>query len=565
MCEKEPCRLIRDEREKWEREISGSIAKLPEAREKVTTSSGIPIKWIYTPEDLEDLDYLRDLNFPGHYPYTRGVHLTMHRGQPWSMRVVTGFSKTEATNERIRSLLERGERGLSLVFDMPTLNGYDPDHPFVEGEVGGQGMSVCCLQDMEAAFGGVPIDKIAVVLNTCSAAPILMAMYIALAEKRGLNLAQIQGTIQNEVLKEYETVSMGYWLAPERAFQMALDLIKYLIQHLPRFNFISFNGHGIRENGLTAVQEIAFCIINAKTYIRALIEDGLDVDAFAPRLSFFWGADNNFFEEVAKYRAARRLWAKIMRGEFKAKNPRSWMMRAGVMTCGSNLFAQEPQNNIARVTLQALAAVLGGNQTLNACCMDEALGIPTDEAALIALRTQQIIAYESMVTNTIDPLAGSYFVESLTNELEGKIAEYVQNIERQGGVFACIKNGFFDAEVSKTSLDRYKQIETGERIVVGLNFGLGRTEQTKGNGPTIEIFEVSEEEKEKLKQRVVKHRRERDNNKVKSALERFRQALKQDQNSIPSLIEAVKVGATIGEIREAEIEVWGEYKQKPLY
>ncbi|HEY8393314.1 MAG TPA: methylmalonyl-CoA mutase family protein, partial [Thermaerobacter sp.] len=432
------------------------------------TISGLPVKRVYTAADLEGFDPDRDLGEPGEYPYTRGVYPTMYRGRLWTMRQYAGYATAEESNRRFKYLLEQGQTGLSIAFDLPTQIGYDADHPMAEGEVGKVGVSVSSLADMEVLLDGIPLDRVSTSMTINAPAAILLAMYIAVAEKQGVPPEKLSGTIQNDILKEY--VARGtYIFPPGPSMRLITDIFAYCAEHLPNWNTISISGYHIREAGATAVQEVAFTLANAKAYVRAALDAGLDIDRFAPRLSFFFNAHMDFFEEIAKFRAARRMWARIMREEFGAKNPRSWMLRFHTQTAGSTLTAQQPENNIVRVTLQALMAVLGGTQSLHTNAMDEALALPTDETARIALRTQQIIAYESGVTNTVDPLAGSYFVESLTNRIEEEAQRYLDRIEEMGGAVAAIERGFMQREIMDAAYRYQREVESGRRVVVGVN------------------------------------------------------------------------------------------------
>src|SRR5579859_5452217 len=460
---------VAQERARWEREtVAPAITRMPERREDTTTQSGMPINRIYTPEDIADLDYGRDLGMPGEYPYTRGAQPTMYRAKPWTMRMFAGFGTAEETNTRFKYLLEQGQTGLSIAFDMATLYGYDHDHPMALGEFGKCGVAVSSLADMEILLDGIPLDKITTSMTINSPAPAIWAMYIAAAEKRGVPMAALGGTLQNDILKEY-IAQKEFLFPPEPSLRLVVDTIEFGAANMPRWNTISISGYHIREAGATAVQELAFTLADGLAYVDATLERGLAIDEFAPRLSFFFDVHNDFFEEVAKFRAARRIWAREMRDRYGAKDPRSWMLRTHAQTAGVSLTAQQPDNNVVRVAVQALAAVLGGTNSLHTNSMDEALALPTERAALIALRTQQVIAHESGVTNTVDPLAGSFFVEPLTDETERQALAYIAQIHELGGVLACIHNGFFQKEIAEASYRFQREVDTRDRIIVGVN------------------------------------------------------------------------------------------------
>ncbi|MFQ5874903.1 MAG: methylmalonyl-CoA mutase, partial [Dehalococcoidia bacterium] len=455
-------------REKWQKEtLEPALARFPEYRKRFETGSGIEVERVYTPADV-GVDYLEDLGFPGDYPVTRGVYPTMYRGRLWTMRQYAGYATAEESNRRYKYLLSQGQTGLSVAFDLPTQMGYDSDHPLAEGEVGKVGVAVDSLGGMEILFDGIPLDRVSTSMTINAPAAILLAMYIAVAKKQGVDPKVLRGTVQNDILKEY--VARGtYIFPPEPSMRLVTDLIAYCKDHLPRWNTISISGYHIREAGATAVQEVAFTLADAIAYVQAATHAGLDVDEFAPRLSFFFNAHNDFFEEVAKFRAARRLWGRIMRERFEAQNPRSWMLRFHTQTAGCTLTAQQPDNNIVRVTLQALAAVMGGTQSLHTNSRDEALSLPTERSVRIALRTQQIIAHESGVANTIDPLGGSYYVERLTNEIERQAEEYIERIDQMGGALRAIETGFIQREIQESAYRYQKAVESKERIVVGVN------------------------------------------------------------------------------------------------
>ncbi|PZN13523.1 MAG: methylmalonyl-CoA mutase [Bacillota bacterium] len=517
------------------------------------TISGLPVKRVYTAADLEDFDPARDLGEPGEYPFTRGIYPTMYRGRLWTMRQYAGYATAEESNRRFKYLLEQGQTGLSIAFDLPTQIGYDADHPMAEGEVGKVGVSVSSLADMEVLLDGIPLDRVSTSMTINAPAAILLAMYIAVAEKQGVPPEKLSGTIQNDILKEY--VARGtYIFPPGPSMRLITDIFAYCSEHLPNWNTISISGYHIREAGATAVQEVAFTLANAKAYVRAALDAGLDIDRFAPRLSFFFNAHMDFFEEIAKFRAARRMWARIMREEFGAKNPRSWMLRFHTQTAGSTLTAQQPENNIVRVTLQALMAVLGGTQSLHTNAMDEALALPTDETARIALRTQQIIAYESGVTNTVDPLAGSYFVESLTSRIEEEAQRYLDRIEEMGGAVAAIERGFMQREIMEAAYRYQRDVESGRRVVVGVNKYVIEEE------PPRNLLRVDPSVRERQVRRLEEVRRRRDAAEVEASLRALEQAARGTENLMPYILRCVRAYATLGEICDTLRRVFGEYR-----
>lgn len=508
---------------------------------------------MYTELDIQDLDYIEDLGFPGEYPYTRGVYPTMYRGRLWTMRQYAGFGTAEESNKRYKYLLSQGQTGLSVAFDLPTQIGYDSDHPLSKGEVGKVGVAIDSLKDMEILFEGIPLDKVSTSMTINAPAAILLAMYIAIAEKQGITPDKLSGTIQNDILKEY--VARGtYIFPPEQSMRLITDIFEYCSAHMPKWNTISISGYHIREAGATAVQEVAFTLANGIAYVEAAIKAGLSVDDFAPRLSFFFNAHNDLLEEVAKFRAARRLWAKIMKEKFKAQNPKSMMLRFHTQTAGSTLTAQQPDNNIVRVTIQALAAVLGGTQSLHTNSRDEALALPTEDSVRIALRTQQIIAYESGVTETVDPLAGSYYVESLTNAIEQKAKEYIEKIEKMGGAPKAIQKGYIQQEIQNSAYNYQMEIEQGKRIVVGVNKFQIQEEQPK------DLLKVDPSVGELQEQKIKQLKATRDNLQVNAVLEELKQCAQTDKNLIPIIIKCVKAYCTLGEICDALRAVFGEYK-----
>jgi len=550
---------IHKRKKEWEREtVSKSLEKLPEKAEFLT-SSEIPIDRVYTPLNIERLDYLKDLGFPGEYPFTRGVYPTMYRARLWTMRQYAGFGTAEQTNQRFKYLLQQGQRGLSVAFDFPTQVGYDCDHPMAHGEVGRAGVSVSTLRDMEIVFDGIPLKEITTSMTINAPATVLLAMYIAVGQKQGTEPSQLGGTVQNDILKEYAARGM-YIFPPKPSMRLVTDIFEYCSQHMPQWNTISISGYHIREAGATAVQEVAFTLANAIAYVQAAIDRGLDLDRFAGRLSFFFASHNNFFEEIAKFRAARRLWAKIMRERFKAKNPASWMLRFHTQTSGVSLTAQQPYNNIVRVALQALAAVLGGTQSLHTNSFDEAYALPSEQAVTVALRTQQIIAYESGVAETIDPLGGSYYVEYLTNQIEEKAAKYIEQIDEMGGAVAAIEKGFMQREIVESAYRFQREVEAKKRIIVGVNEFITEEETP------IKILQIDPEIEKKLVERLKKIRQQRNQTKVKEMLDKLRSAAeKENANLMPFIIQAVKEYATIGEICDTLREVFGEYKPPSIF
>jgi methylmalonyl-CoA mutase N-terminal domain/subunit len=549
---------IEKRKEVWKKASEKVIAKFPERKKLFVTNSNIAVEGVYTPLDIQNLDYMRDLGFPGEYPYTRGVYPTMYRGRLWTMRQYAGFGTAEQTNKRFKYLLSQGQTGLSVAFDYPTQVGYDCDHPMAKGEVGRAGVNVSVLQDMETLFDGIPLDKVTTSMTINAPAQILLAMYIAVAEKQGVAQVQLGGTIQNDILKEYVARGM-YIFPPKPSMKLVTDIFEYCSKNMPKWNTISISGYHIREAGATAVQEIAFTLANGIAYVEAAIERGLDLDQFASRLSFFFAAHNNFFEEIAKFRAARRLWAKIMCERFKAKNPAAWRLRFHTQTSGVTLTAQQPHNNIIRVTLQALAAVLGGTQSLHTNSFDEAYALPSEEAVRIALRTQQIIAYESEVADTVDPLGGSYYIEYLTNQIEEEAARYIEKIDSLGGATVAIEKGYMQREIVESAYRYQKDVESKEKIIIGVNeFTVEREEPVRSLrvDPTVE---------ERLIKRLSKIKRERNNREVKNALNQLRRIAERDENLLPAILDAVKKQVTLGEICDELKVVYGEYKAPTIF
>ena len=559
MFDEQKLKEIKHRKENWENETaSKSLEKLPEKGE-FSTSSNIPINRIYTPLDIADFEYSRDLGFPGEYPLTRGVYPTMYRARLWTMRQYAGFGTAEQTNQRFKYLLEHGQTGLSVAFDFPTQVGYDCDHPMAAGEVGKVGVSTSTLRDMEILFDGIPLDKITTSMTINAPTNILLAMYIAVGQKQGLEQPQLGGTVQNDILKEYVARGM-YIFPPKPSMRLVTDIFEYCSQHMPQWNTISISGYHIREAGATAVQEIAFTFANAIAYVQAAIERGLDLDKFAGRLSFFFAAHNNFFEEIAKFRAARRLWAKIMRERFGAKNPASCMLRFHTQTSGVMLTAQQPYNNIIRTALQALAAVLGGTQSLHTNSFDEAYALPSEQAVTIALRTQQIIAYESGVVDSVDPLAGSYYVEYLTNQIEDRAASYIEQIDAMGGAVAAIEKGFMQREIVESAYRFQKEVEAKKRIVVGMNEFVTEKEVP------MKILQIDPEIEKKLVERLKQVKMQRNQVKVGEVLNKLRRAAEQEGvNLMPFILQAVKEYTTLGEICDTLREVFGEYKPPSVF
>ncbi|MGD2158868.1 MAG: methylmalonyl-CoA mutase family protein [Anaerolineales bacterium] len=555
MYDRKKLEQLRQDVEKWEETtLHKSLSRFPERREDFITTSSEPIERLYTPLDVADSDYQRDLGLPGEYPYTRGIHASMHRGRLWTMRMFAGFGTAEETNQRFKYLLEQGQTGLSVAFDLPTLMGYDTDDHEALGEFGKCGVAVSSLKDMEILLDGIPLDEVSTSMTINSPAAIIWAMYIAAAEKQGVGHEQLRGTTQNDILKEY-IAQKEYIFPPQPSMRLVVDTIEFGAQSVPQWNTISISGYHIREAGSTAAQELAFTLVDGMEYVRWAIRRGLDVDEFAPRLSFFFNAHNDFFEEIAKYRAARRIWGREMRETFKATDPRSWLMRFHTQTAGVSLTAQQPENNIVRVAVQALAAVLGGTQSLHTNSMDEALALPSEHAATIALRTQQILAEESGVANTIDPLGGSFFVEAQTNRIEAQAYDYFRRIDALGGVLPAIDRGFFQSEISDAAYRYQREIDQGDRNIVGVNAYAER------DGYTIPLLEMDPQGYQRQVSRLEELRQERDNGRVGQALDRLRIACQGTENTMPYILEAVRAYATLGEIVSVMKEVFGTYQE----
>lgn len=540
---------------KWEDDtLRPFLQKNPEQKEYFVTTSNKEIKRLYTPLDLDLEKYFNEVGFPGEYPFTRGVQPTMYRGRFWTMRQYAGFGTAKESNERYKFLLSQGTMGLSVAFDLPTQIGYDSDDPHSEGEVGRVGVAIDTLADMEVLFDGIPLDKVSTSMTINAPAAILLAMYIAVAEKNGVPRSKLSGTVQNDILKEY--IARGtYIFPPKPSMRLVTNIFEFCSKEVPKWNTISISGYHIREAGSTAAQEVGFTLANAIAYVQAAIDAGLDVDSFAQRISFFFNSHNDLFEEVAKFRAARRLWAKIMKERFNAKDKRSMMLRFHTQTAGSSLTAQQPDNNIIRTTIQALAAVLGGTQSLHTNSKDEALALPTETSARVALRTQQIIAYESGVINTIDPLAGSYFVETLTNEIEQEAMEYIKKIDELGGSPTAIEIGYIQKEIQRSAYTYQKDIESGKRIIVGVN------KFTIDEEDTPEILKINPDIEKAQIEFVKKIKSERNNQLVSEKLTQLKSAAQGEENLMPYIIEAVRVYASIGEICNTLREVFGEYRE----
>lgn len=545
---------IEEAKKRWlEKSLNKVLQRFPERKEKFVTGSNKEINRLYDPLDLEDVDYLKDVGFPGDYPYTRGVQPTMYRGRLWTMRQYAGFGDAEESNKRYKYLLKNGQTGLSIAFDLPTQIGYDSDHSMSHGEVGKVGVTIDSLKDMEILFDGIPLEKVSTSMTINAPAAVLLAMYIAVAEKQGVSAHQLNGTIQNDILKEY--IARGtYIFPPLPSMRLITDIFEYCSQELPRWNTISISGYHIREAGSTAIQEIAFTLANGIAYVDAAVKRGLDIDNFAPRLSFFFNAHNDLFEEVAKFRAARKLWAKIMKERFSATNPKSMMLRFHTQTAGCTLTAQQPDNNIIRVTLQALAAVLGGTQSLHTNSRDEALSLPSQKAVRIALRTQQVIAHESGITETIDPMAGSYYLEKMTKEIEDAVMEYIEQIEKLGGAPKAIEKGYIQREIQNSAYQYQRDVEEKRRIIVGVNQFQSEEETMK------DLLKVNPEIEKQQVKKLTEIKDKRDNSLVKEKLELLKDAANSDENIMPFILDCVKSYATLGEICDQLRAVFGEYK-----
>ena len=548
---------VSDSKEEWRRNtLEPAVRRFPQREETFQTDSGISIDTVYTAEDTPqtDADFLESVGFPGEYPYTRGVQSNMYRGRLWTMRQYSGYATAEDTNRRFRYLLDQGQTGLSVAFDLPTQIGYDSDHPFAEGEVGKVGVPVCTLEDMELLLKDIPLDKVSTSMTINATASVLLCLYIAAARKQGVSEDKLSGTLQNDILKEY--IARGTYAYPPRpSMRLVVDVFKYCAERVPRWNTISISGYHMREAGATAVQELAFTFANAIAYVQAAADAGLNVDDFAPRISFFFVAQNNLFEEVAKFRAARRMWARIMKERFGAEDPRSMMLRFHTQTAGVTLTAQQPDNNLIRSTVQALAAVLGGTQSLHVNSRDEALGLPTEESAQLSLRTQQIIAHESGVADVVDPLGGSYFVESLTNELDALAFEYIGRIDEMGGAVNAIEQGYQVLEIGESAYRLQQEIDSGRRIVVGVN------RYVTDEPPMDNLLRVDAEAARQQIARLARLRRQRDGAEASAALSRLEVVARGEDNTVPAVLECVESYCTLGEICEVFRGVFGEQRE----
>ena len=558
MFEEKELEKIKQKKDEWEKTCYLKLVKENhELKDKFENLSGIEIKSLYTPNDIPHLDYINDMNFPGEFPFLRGVHATMYRGRLWTMRQFSGFGSAEETNQRYKYLLAHGETGLSVAFDYPTLYGYDTDHPLSRGEFGKCGVAISSLKDMEILFSGIPVDKITTSMTINGPAAIVWGFYIANAENRNINRRNIGGTIQNDILKEY-IAQKSFIFPPEPSMRLIVDTFEFGFKEVPRWNTISISGYHIREAGSTAIQELAFTLGDGLEYVRWAVKRGLKIDDFAPRLSFFFNAHNDFFEEIAKYRAARRIWAKELK-KLGAKKPRSMLMRFHTQTAGCSLTAQQPEINITRVTIQALAAILGGTQSLHTNSMDEALALPSEKAVRIALRTQQIIAEESGVTNTIDPLGGSYYIEWLTDIMEEETYKYFDRVEKLGGVIPAIEKGFFQREIAEASYKYQKEIDENKRAIIGVN-------KYKMDEPIeIPILKMDEKGEERQINRLKKLRKDRDKSKFEKNLNRLRKAAEGEENLMPYILDCVHSYATLGETCGVLREVFGEYEEPAIY
>jgi methylmalonyl-CoA mutase N-terminal domain/subunit len=547
---------IKQEKSRWESEKK---ANSNDRREKFLTTSSMEVNDLYSPDDLENVDYLHDIGFPGVYPYTRGIHPNMYRGKLWTMRQFAGFAGPKDTNERFHYLLTHGQTGLSTAFDLPTLMGYDSDHPMSHGEVGVCGVAVDTLRDMEIIFDKIPLDRVSTSMTINSPAAMLLAMYLAVGEKQGVPKSKLRGTIQNDILKEY-IAQKEYIFPPNPSMRIIMDMIEYCSIEVPLWNTISISGYHIREAGSTAVQELAFTLADGFAYVEAAIKAGMDVDDFAPRLSFFFNAHLDFFEEIAKYRAARRIWARHMRERYNAKNPRSWLMRFHTQTAGCSLTAQQPENNIIRTATEALGGVLGGTQSLHTNSMDETWALPSEKAAKIALRTQQVIAHETGVANTIDPIAGSYFVESLTNKMEEGAEEYFEQIKKLGGVISAIELGFFQREIARAAAQYQKEIDAKSRIIVGVNEYIEEDERVE-----IPILRIDPQVEKDQIAAIRKVKSERSESDALASLAALRESAANGGNLMPKLLDCARNYVTLGEMVQVLREEFGEYAEAAMF
>jgi methylmalonyl-CoA mutase N-terminal domain/subunit len=556
MFDKEKLESIKKKKEAWDcGPVEKVCSKFPERRATFSTISGEEVERLYTPTDITGFDYENKLGFPGEYPFTRGVQPTMYRGRLWTMRQYAGFGTARETNERYRYLLKQGQTGLSVAFDLPTQTGYDSDHPMAMGEVGKVGVAIDSIEDMGVLFDQIPLDKVTTSMTINAPATVLLAMYLAVAEEQGVPYGKVGGTVQNDILKEI--ICRGLYIyPPKHSMRLTVDLIKFCYEHVPTWNTISISGYHIREAGSTAAQEMAFTIANGISYVQSCIDAGLEVDSFGPRLSFFYNAFTNVLEEVAKFRAGRRYWAKVMKERFGARNPRSMMMRYHVQTGGVTLTAQQPLNNVVRVALQTLATAYGGAQSLHTNSFDEALCLPTEGAVTVALRTQQIVAEESGAADSVDPLAGSYYLEAMTDRIEEEIDEYIRKIDAMGGTLKAIEEGYIQREIQDSAYRFQKEIEANERIYVGIN------KYTMAEPPPTNLLRVDPRQQEIETEKLKKLRSARDQKLWKGALEKLDEVSRTDDNVMPAVIEAVKAKATIGEICDVWRNIWGEYRPK---
>ena len=557
MSDQDQMERIKEAKAKYDERVAKVLQKMPERKADFANTSGIPVNRVYTPLDMEGFDYLKQLGLPGQYPYTRAVQPTAYRGRFWTMRQYAGFASADETNERYHFLLKSGQTGLSVAFDLPTQIGYDSDHPLAQGEVGKVGVCIDSLWDMERLFKGIPLDQVSTSMTINSPCAILMAMYLAVAEKQGVPFDKLRGTVQNDILKEYPARGT-YIFAPRPSMRLITDIFAYCTKEVPQWNTISISGYHIREAGSTAVQEVAFTLANGIAYVEAAIAAGMKVDEFGPRLSFFFNSHSDFLEEVAKFRAARRLWAKIMKERFNAQDPRSLMLRFHTQTAGCSLTAQQPLNNIMRVAFQAMSAVLGGTQSLHTNSYDEALALPSELAVQVALRSQQVVAFETNVCDTVDPLAGSYYIEKLTDEVEARAQEYIDQIDRMGGAVAAIEKGFIQKEIGASAYRFQREIEKGERIIVGLN--RFQTHEDKLTG----LLKVDPEVGAKQVARLQELKNTRDNAAVQQALAELKTAAEGTDNLMPPILKAVKALATLGEVCDTLRGVFGEYEAPAL-
>jgi methylmalonyl-CoA mutase N-terminal domain/subunit len=557
MSDQDQMERIKEAKAKYDERVAKVLQKMPERKPDFANTSGIPVNRVYTPLDMEGFDYLKQLGLPGQYPYTRAVQPTAYRGRFWTMRQYAGFASADETNERYHFLLKSGQTGLSVAFDLPTQIGYDSDHPLAQGEVGKVGVCIDSLWDMERLFQGIPLDQVSTSMTINSPCAILMAMYLAVAEKQGVPFDKLRGTVQNDILKEYPARGT-YIFAPRPSMRLITDIFAYCTKEVPQWNTISISGYHIREAGSTAVQEVAFTLANGIAYVEAAIAAGMKVDEFGPRLSFFFNSHSDFLEEVAKFRAARRLWAKIMKERFNAQDPRSLMLRFHTQTAGCSLTAQQPLNNIMRVAFQAMSAVLGGTQSLHTNSYDEALALPSELAVQVALRSQQVVAFETNVCDTVDPLAGSYYIEKLTDEVEARAQEYIDQIDRMGGAVAAIEKGFIQKEIGASAYRFQREIEKGERIIVGLN--RFQTHEDKLTG----LLKVDPEVGAKQVARLQELKSSRDNTAVQKTLAELKTAAQGTDNLMPPILKAVKALATLGEVCDTLRGVFGEYEAPAL-